>query len=83
MSKLAEEGITPAKLTAGKALVDSVEALSVAQAKERGEAQDATQARDTALDELDEWMSDFLAIAHVALEDQPQLLEKLGIIAPS
>jgi hypothetical protein len=83
LTKLGECGITLAKLTAGSAQVDSVEAASVTQAKERGEAQDATKARDAALESLDDWMSDFIAIARVALEDQPQLLEKLGIIAPS
>ena len=29
------------------------------------------------------WLSEFIAVARVALEDQPQLLEKLSIIAPS
>jgi hypothetical protein len=83
LSQLAEDGITRARLTAGKALVDAVEEASIAQAKERGEAQDATQARNAALKALNAWHSDFIAVARVALQDRPQLLEKLGLVAPS
>jgi len=50
------------------------------QEKEKGEAQAATQARDKALDELQDWLSDYLAIAKVALEEDPQLLEGLGVL---
>jgi hypothetical protein len=46
-------------------------------------AQDATQARDAALDALDAWMSDFIAIARLALEERPQYMEKLGVVEPS
>ena len=83
LTALGEFGITQEKLEAGRALVDDVEAANAAQEKEKGEAQAATVARDEALDALDEWMSDFVAIARVALEDRPQQLEKLGIVAPS
>jgi hypothetical protein len=82
-AKLAEFGLTVAKLQAGQAQVLTVESMNLAQEKEVGEAQDATQARDAALDELAEWMSDYVAIARVALEPQPQLLEKLDILARS
>jgi hypothetical protein len=45
-----------------------------------GEAQDATLRRDRAADALQEWYSDFIAIARIALEDNPQYLEMLGIV---
>lgn len=83
LAALGQFGVTQEKLTAGQAQVDEVESLSAAQKKETGEAQQATQARDAALEALDEWMGDFLAIARIALEDTPQLLEKMGILARS
>ncbi len=78
LARMAEFSITQAKLEAGRAQVDAVEEANRVQAKERGEAQDATLARDVALDALDAWMSDFIAIARLALEERPQYLEKLG-----
>jgi hypothetical protein len=47
--------------------------------KELGESQDATDVKNIALTQMDEWMEDFDAIATIALYDQPQLLEVLGI----
>lgn len=46
--------------------------------QEKGESQDATEAKDTALSNIDDWMSEFYAVAKIALEDQPQLQEALG-----
>jgi len=51
----------------------------VAQQTTKGAAQAATRARDEALDGLHRWMRDFLAIARIALADQPQRMEQLGI----
>ncbi|WP_439182311.1 hypothetical protein [Carboxylicivirga taeanensis] len=45
---------------------------------EVGESEAATKAKDEALGKLDRWMSEFYAVARIALEDQPQLLEALG-----
>ena len=83
LTELAEFCITQAKLEAGKQLVDETEAANADQKKEKGEAQQATIDRDEAIDNLEGWMSDFIAIARIALEDKPQLLEKLGIVKPS
>lgn len=79
LAKLGQFGITQARLESGKLLVDAVETANAVQEKEKGEAQQATIERDADLDKLDDWMSDFTAIARVALEEKPQFLEKLGI----
>ena len=76
-------GVTQQKLTSGKQNYDAAKAASVAQQNEKGEAQQATLARDNAVDALDDWLSDFTAIARIALEEKPQLLEKLGILERS
>ena len=83
LAKLGIYGVTEEKLETGQAEVKAVEAANLVQEKERGEAQTATKARDVALDELNEWMGDFIALARVALDEQPQRLEKLGVVAPS
>jgi len=78
-SGLARFGVTLQKLQDGKALVDAVVSAKQAQGTETAEAQAATQARDAALEALDAWMSDFIAIAKIALEGT-QLSEALGIL---
>ena len=83
MAKMAEFNITEEKLKAGQEQVNGVEAAHLIQGKEKGEAQIATQARDAAMDELAQWMSDFITIARMALEEEPQALEKMGIVEPS
>ncbi len=80
LAKLMQYGITQQKLQAGQQQVAQVESANIAQKKEKGEAQQATQERDAAIEKLDDWVSDFIAIARVALEEKPQLLEKLGIL---
>lgn len=50
---------------------------------EKGEAQEATRARNEKLEELDDYCSELKAISRMALDAQPQLLEKLGILVRS
>lgn len=72
--------ITPDDLNAAQALIPEVESLRSAYLKEKGESQDATTVKDTAFAKLDSWMSEFYAVAKIAMEDNPQLLEALGLV---
>jgi hypothetical protein len=76
-------GITREKLEAGQQLVNEVEEKMNSQLKEKGEAQNATQVRDEAFEELQDWMGDFIVISRIALDGKSQYLEVLGIIEPS
>ncbi|MDA3893203.1 MAG: hypothetical protein PF517_16195 [Salinivirgaceae bacterium] len=51
--------------------------------KELSESQDTTKSKNAALMELKEWIEDFDAIAKIALYDNPQLFESLGIFVRS
>ena len=77
-SGLSRLKVTPNDLTAAQALIPEVEAARAAYLKEKGESQDATTKKDTAFAKLDSWMREFYAVAKIALEDTPQLLESLG-----
>ncbi|MEO1386697.1 MAG: hypothetical protein AAFV85_04870 [Cyanobacteria bacterium J06634_6] len=83
LSELKSFGMTEAKLKAGLNELKAIEQANLTQEKEKGEAQAATQQRDVALDALQDWMSDFIAIAKIALEDEPQQLEGLGVLVRS
>ncbi len=82
LAALGRFGITSEKLTAVQQEVSGVEQALNRQLQEKGEAQAATQERDEAFDALQEWMSDFIAVARIALEGQPQYLEVLGVVQP-
>jgi len=78
---MAAFGYPAAKLAAEYQAVQAVRGLRNQQSKETGEAQHATEQRDKSLVILDAWLADFRAVSKVALADQSQQLEKLGILA--
>ena len=82
-SELAGFGINGASLNSASNAVEEVGTKLAAQLKEKGEAQEATDTRDQALEALLDWRSDYFAIARIALEEEAQLLEVLGIVEPS
>lgn len=83
MKSLSKYNVTPESLLEGQKLVAELEASRASYLKEKGESQNTTDLKDEAFRKLNSWMSDFKSIARIALEDQPQLLEALGIFVRS
>lgn len=79
-AKLATFGQSEEILNAQLAAVEAVATALENKRKEMGDAQNATKLRDEKLEALGEWVNDYEVIARIALADQPQLLEKLGIV---
>ena len=77
-AQLARLKVTPEEITAATNLIASVENARAVYLRETGESQDATKQKDAAMARMAAWMSEFYAVARIALEDNPQLLEVLG-----
>jgi len=71
------------EVTASLEAIAGVETARAEYLREVGESQDATKIKDKALKELDSWMSNMRAVAKIALEDNPQLMEALGVLVRS
>lgn len=52
-------------------MISDLEAARSEYLKEKGESQDSTKAKDAAFAKIDDWMSEFYAIAKIGLEDNP------------
>jgi len=76
--RVARLKVTLEELANGQTLIVELKSRRAAYLQEVGESESATKAKDEALGRLDKWMSEFYAVARIALEDQPQLLESLG-----
>ncbi|MDY0202228.1 MAG: hypothetical protein RBR40_14710 [Tenuifilaceae bacterium] len=81
--KLARLKVTPEDITATNTKVTELEKARAEYLREKGESQDATKAKDAAFAKIDDWMSEFYAVAKIGLEEKPQLLEALGKIVKS
>jgi hypothetical protein len=81
--KLARLKVTPEDITATNTKVTDLEKARAEYLREKGESQDATKAKDAAFAKIDDWMSEFYAVAKIGLEEKPQLLEALGKIVKS
>lgn len=76
--KLARLKISAEDLAAANTQITLVEAARAEYLKEKGESQDSTKMKDAAFAKIDDWMSEFYAVARIGLEDKLQLLEALG-----
>ncbi|MHA7110112.1 hypothetical protein ACRTDU_08310 [Sunxiuqinia elliptica] len=77
-NRLSRLKVPEEELNQASELISSTESARAEYLREVGESEDATQQKDAAFAKLDEWMSEFYAVAKIALEDHPQLLESLG-----
>ena len=83
MVSLARFKVTQEKLNAEKTAIDDLKDLHNQAVIEKGQAQEATRLKNEKLDQLEDYCTELKAIAEIALEKQPQLLEKLRIIVRS
>jgi len=79
-TKLSRLKVSVEDLNAANTLITELETARAVYMKEKDESQDATTAKDNVFAKLDSWMSEFYAVARIALEDNIQLLEALGVI---
>lgn len=83
LSQVVVVQITQEHVTAVIVQLNELENARGAYIQAKGNAQNATKTKATAFKELEKWMSSFYAIARIALEDEPQLLESLGKLVKS
>ena len=79
-TKLSRLKITSEGLNAANTLISELDTARAEYLREKGESQDSTKQKDATFGNLDDWMSEFYAVARIALEDNIQLLEALGVI---
>ena len=75
--------MTQSEIDEAKNLVDTVEAARSEYLREVGESQDVTKQKDAAFAKMEDWMRDFYAVAAIALDDKPQMMEALGKLRKS
>ena len=78
---LADYGYDSVKLQSERAKIAAYDSANQQQEAAKGAAQQATREQDSALQALNEWTSQYLKIAKVALREKSQLLEKIGVTA--
>jgi len=79
LSRMEEFGRTRSMIEAEYKEVKDVQNAASVQKKETGEAIESTSTRNAIMAELDSWMSDFIGIIRIALQDMPDSLTKLGL----
>jgi len=87
MLKMSEEharlGVTTEELLQAQAMIEAIGTTWRRNKSLLGEAQQATQERNQAIKALDTWISRFKKTARLALEEQDQLLEGMGLLVRS
>ncbi len=80
LTRLKRFKVTPNQLKAEQAAIKNLRQLRNDATAEKGQAQEATRLRNEKLEELDDYCRELKGIAEIALEERPQLFEKLGVV---
>ena len=73
-------GLPREELEQAQVMIDSIVEARHERLQKSGEAQQATQQRNDARRALRTWLADFRTVARIALREEPQLLEALGMV---
>ena len=76
-------GITPAEIEQAQAMVTAFQAIQRTQTQKKGEAQRNTRQRNEVRRQLRRWVRGFKTIAQLALQEDEELLEVLGMVVPA
>lgn len=79
LQKLGKYGITVDKLKAGHESLHKLHSARESYNQLKGKFQDLVLRRNAAVKNVRKWLSGFILICRLALKENPQLLEKLGI----
>jgi len=77
---LGASGLSEAEVSQGTASIEAINTVRNQRMRCKGDAEEATRLRNASMKDLKRWMSDFRAIARIALRDSPQLMEALGMV---
>ncbi len=83
MAAMKKHGAKAEEMAQGKAMAEALTAIYQQKKSNAGDAQSATQKRDDVFKALNRWAGNFKKVARIALQDDPQLLEALGMVIPS
>ena len=78
-TSLASYGYSEAKLNSERAKIAAYDTANQTQESAKGGARQSTREQETAIKSLNDWTTQYIKIAKVALRTKPQLLEKLGV----
>jgi len=83
LAPLVKFKLTANRINAEAKALQDLKTLRNQATQEKGQAQEATRLRNENLDDLADYCTELKALAQLALESQPQLLEKLGVLVRS
>ena len=77
---LAQFNVLPEELQQAQEKVQAVADMRVQQNQRKSQSQQLREQRDESLQQLEKWVRNFVKIAQIACEDNPQQLEALGLV---